>query len=228
MRFNHPVLTLAASLLFMLLFVLSISLVQSPWADADDGLLATVQSNANVPQDQDKDQDKDEDEEEDEDEGEEEEEEWDEEEGYHDEDGDEREHRRRQDDGDDEEEWDEEEERERRHEEMDEWGEEAEHFAREHEFEMRELEGSLGRLEIVHRLAEVADNKTATASYAIMQMHEVFDDEEEAVEFLNVMVRSDKVSLAVKNLLKMKLVEVLGGMERQDEAREILKSMILN
>ncbi|MCH2180091.1 MAG: hypothetical protein MK106_14935 [Mariniblastus sp.] len=147
------------------------------------------------------------DQDEDEDEDEEEEEEWDEEEWDEEE-------------RDEEEDWDEEE--------REEWEEEAEQFAREHEFEMRELEGSLGRLEMAQRLADVADHKTATASYAIMQMHEVFDDEEETIEFLNVMVRSDKVSAGVNNLLKMKLVEVLVGAERHEEARETLKSMIVD
>ena len=204
MTFNQPIQTLVAGLLFMLLLVLSSILVQGPRAGGQDGLVAQSASGDNVPQDQDEDEEAEEEAEE--------EEEWDEEEW-------EEEERDEEEDWD-EEEWDEEE--------REEWEEEAEQFAREHEFEMRELEGSLGRLEMAHRLADVADHKTATASYAIMQMHEVFDDEEETIEFLNVMVRSDKVSAGVKNLLKMKLVEVLVGAERHEEARETLKSMIVD
>ena len=124
-----------------------------------------------------------------------------------------------------EEEWDEEE-GEHEHEHDDEHGEHDDEHG-EHEHIMLEFEENMARLEIISRLAEVAENKTKTAGYALMQLEQFVDDEGEAIDILNELIDSDKVSPAVKNLLKMKLVEILEWDDRREEAVEVLMSMIV-
>ena len=127
-----------------------------------------------------------------------------------------------------EEEWDEEE-GEHEHEHDDEHGEHDDEHGEhgEHEHIMLEFEENMARLEIINRLAEVAENKTKTAGYALMQLEQFVDDEGEAIDILNELIDSDKVSPAVKNLLKMKLVEILEWDDRHEEAVEVLMSMIV-
>ena len=124
-----------------------------------------------------------------------------------------------------EEEWDEEE-GEHEHEHDDEHGEHDDEHG-EHEHIMLEFEENMARLEIISRLAEVAENETKTAGYALMQLEQFVDDEGEAIDILNELIDSDKVSPAVKNLLKMKLVEILEWDDRREEAVEVLMSMIV-
>ena len=124
-----------------------------------------------------------------------------------------------------EEEWDEEE-GEHEHEHDDEHGEHDDEHG-EHEHIMLEFEENMARLEIISRLAEVAENKTKTAGYALMQLEQFVDDAGEAIDILNELIDSDKVSPAVKNLLKMKLVEILEWDDRHEERLEVLMSMIV-
>ena len=176
MNFKHPFINFVSGLVMMLLLVLAFNLVQSGGVEAT----AIQETNEPVlgesqtlnPEPQYQ--------EEDEDEDEQEEEEWDEEENEH-EDG---EHH----DGD-------------HHD-----GEHGEHDDEDdhehHEEIMHEFEGNMARLEIITRLAEVAGNKTATASYALMQLEQFVEDEGEAIDVLNELIESGEVSPAVKNLLK--------------------------
>ena len=119
--------------------------------------------------------------------------------------------------GEQEEEWEEEEE----------WDEEDEHGEEEGHHELREFEVNMARLEIIGRLAEVAENPTMTAGYALMQLEQFVEDEEEAVDVLIELIESDRVSPPVRNLLKMKLVEVLGWADEREEAIEVLMSMVV-
>ena len=125
-----------------------------------------------------------------------------------------------------EEEWDEEEGEHEHGEHDDEHGEHDDEHG-EHEHIMHEFEGNMARLEIISRLAEVAENKTKTASYALMQLEQFVEDEGQAIDVLNELIDSGKVSPAVKNLLKMKLVEILEWDDRREEAVEVLMSMIV-
>ena len=85
-----------------------------------------------------------------------------------------------------EEEWDEEE-GEHEHEHDDEHGEHDDEHGEhgEHEHIMLEFEENMARLEIISRLAEVAENKTKTAGYALMQLEQFVDDEGEVIDKLN-------------------------------------------
>lgn len=95
-----------------------------------------------------------------------------------------------------------------------------------------EIENKLGRLELANRLGEVAKDDIATASYAIMQMEEImeeiFDDEEQAVEFLQKMIRSDSVSKPVKNLLRMKLADAYKWLDQPEKSLEVYESLLQN
>ena len=108
-----------------------------------------------------------------------------------------------------------------------EWDEEDEHGEEEGHHELREFEVNMARLEIIGRLAEVAENPTMTASYALMQLEQFIEDEDEAIDFLTELIESDRVSPPVRNLLKMKLVEVLGWADEREEAIEVLISMVV-
>ena len=73
-------------------------------------------------------------------------------------------------------------------EEPDEDGEEEEGDLEEHHFhleiEKAELEVSFGRFEMVRRMAEIAESELATASFAVMHVHEFFEEPEQVAEFL--------------------------------------------
>ncbi|MGY8747199.1 MAG: hypothetical protein ACKVHR_03940 [Pirellulales bacterium] len=95
------------------------------------------------------------------------------------------------------------------------------------ENEHGEIEATLGQLEVIRQLAEIAENDTATAAYAMMQMEEVIDDEEEAIEVLNHLLDSNTTK-SVKNLIKMKLAEIYLWSDQREEATELLMSLIKN
>jgi thioredoxin-like negative regulator of GroEL len=95
------------------------------------------------------------------------------------------------------------------------------------ENEHGEIEATLGQLEVIRQLAEIAENDTATAAYALMQMEEVIDDEEEAIEVLNHLLDSNTTK-SVKNLIKMKLAEIYLWSDQREEATELLMSLIKN
>ena len=95
------------------------------------------------------------------------------------------------------------------------------------EFERMHVEANIGRIEMVNRLAEIAKDKTAMASYAIMQMEEVVE-EEQLVQTLQELIESDQVAPAIKNLLRMKLAEAYNWQDQPDEALKQFKLMIMN
>ena len=98
-----------------------------------------------------------------------------------------------------------------------------------HEVEMarNELEHNIGRLEVVTRLAEIAKDDTAMASYALMHFEEFAGEDERAIEVLEELIESDSVSQPVKNLLKMKLAEVYMWHDREEDSLNVFKSLIL-
>ena len=133
---------------------------------------------------------------------------------------------KRDEEDEDEGEWDEEEgDDEDEHEEGD---EEEEFEFEEMELERMEIESNIGRLETINRLAEIAKDDTAMASYAIMHLEEYVEDEDEAIDMLEELIESDKVAKPVKNLLKMKLAEVYSWQDRNESALKIFKSMLMS
>lgn len=106
---------------------------------------------------------------------------------------------------------------------------EGEHDEEEHfddrENEHREIEATLGRLEVIRQLAEIAENDTATAAYALMQMEEVFEEEDQAIQVLNQLLSTNPAK-PIKNLIRMKLVEVHLWSDQTEEATEVLIELI--
>ena len=129
-------------------------------------------------------------------------------------------------DEDDEDEDDEEDEYDEEDDEDEEGDEEFGEFE-ELEFQRMELELGLVHIEKIKRLAEIAESDVGTASYAIIQLEESLEDEEDAEQLLKEMIASPKCSKPVKNLLKMKLAELYSWSDRPELAREVYKSMIL-
>ncbi len=121
------------------------------------------------------------------------------------------------------------EEEEGEHDEEEEEGEYDEHDDDEHdddrENEHSEIESTLGRLEVIRQLAEIAENDTATAAYALMQMEEVFEEEDQAIEVLSHLLKSNPAK-PIKNLIRMKLAEVLLWSDQTEEATEVLVDLI--
>ena len=124
----------------------------------------------------------------------------------------------------DEDEEDEEGEEDEDHEDDDDFEDEMHHL----EMEQIELESNLGQIEVIKRVAEIAKDDVATAGYALMMLEELMEDEEEGIGMLKEMIASSEVSKPVKNLLRMKLVEVYSSSDQSDEAIKVLKSLIKN
>ena len=125
---------------------------------------------------------------------------------------------------DDEDEEDEEGEEDEDHEDDDDFEDEMHHL----EMEQIELESNLGQIEVIKRVAEIAKDDVATAGYALMMLEELMEDEEEGIGMLKEMIASSEVSKPVKNLLRMKLVEVYSSSDQSAEAIGVLKSLIKN
>ncbi len=110
-----------------------------------------------------------------------------------------------------------------------EYEEEDEHDEDEHEFEREheqsEIEGTLGQLEVIRQLADIAENDTATADYALMQMEELLGEEDEAIEALNLLLKSNPAK-PIKNLIRMKLAEIHLWSDQTEEATEVLMDLI--
>ena len=106
---------------------------------------------------------------------------------------------------------------------------EDEHDEDEHEFEREheqsEIEGTLGQLEVIRQLADIAENDTATAAYALMQMEELLGEEDEAIEALNLLLKSNPAK-PIKNLIRMKLAEIHLWSDQTEEATEVLMDLI--
>lgn len=117
----------------------------------------------------------------------------------------------------------EEEEHEEDEHEEDDYEEEEHEFDREHEH--GEIEGTLGQLEVIRQLADIAENDTATAAYALMQMEELLGEEDEAIEALNLLLKSNPAK-PIKNLIRMKLAEIHLWSDQTEEATEVLMDLI--
>ena len=105
----------------------------------------------------------------------------------------------------------------------DDYEEEEQEFDREHEH--GEIEGTLGQLEVIRQLADIAENDTATAAYALMQMEELLGEEDEAIEALNLLLKSNPAK-PIKNLIRMKLAEIHLWSDQTEEATEVLMDLI--
>ncbi len=96
------------------------------------------------------------------------------------------------------------------------------------ELHQMEIEANIAHLEMVNRLAEIASNEVAMASYAIMHLEETVDSEEAGIALLKEMIASDQVSPPVKNLLKMKLAELYSWSDQEEAAIDTFKSMLMS
>jgi hypothetical protein len=95
------------------------------------------------------------------------------------------------------------------------------------EVEMAEMEANFGRLELVGRIAEVAEDELLSAAYGITHVTEFVDGGEETVDFLKGIL-GDTENASVKRLIRMKLAEVHLQMDQFDEAAEQLRALIIN
>ena len=93
------------------------------------------------------------------------------------------------------------------------------------EEEHEEVESTLGRLEVIRQLAEIAENETATAAYALMRMEELMEEENEAIEILNHLLDSNPAK-PIKNLIRMKLTEIHLSSGQNEEATKVLVDLI--
>lgn len=220
MRFTNSLLTLAASLLVVLMFVVTFNAMTGSSLSAGHlGAIAPlpqVSTGNLLPNQEDDDWDEGDDEQSDGDGENQDDDDWNDEDQDRDDDWD--------DDMDDDDDMD-----------MDDgWGQEGEDQDdddwSDEEFEMdrMEIESNIGRLETISRLAEIAQDDTKMASYAIMHLSEFMEDEEEAIQLLKDLIDSEKVSRTAKNLLKMKLAEVYSMDDRREEALEVFKSMLMS
>ncbi|MDB4564480.1 hypothetical protein N9099_00895 [Mariniblastus sp.] len=204
MRINNPILTILTCLTLCAMLILTNHLWDTQVATAD-GISPTSQQEGRFNPIQE------------------------EEEGEHDEEHDDEEHddEEHDDEEHDDEEHDDEEHDDEEHD--DEEHDDEEHDDEEHdddrENEHSEIESTLGRLEVIRQLAEIAENDTATAAYALMQMEEVFEEEDQAIEVLSHLLKSNPAK-PIKNLIRMKLAEVLLWSDQTEEATEVLVDLI--
>ena len=247
MRSTQSMLTLAASLLIVLMFVLGINLITgttltarlstTPRAQQDDGMIAPArgeQPNQKEQWDEDEDTSDQEDEDEMDDEDDEGDDEQNGDEGD-DEDSDvdvwgefesevaeqEEDEMDEDDEGDDEHDDDEGDDEDS---DVDIWSEFETEVA-ELKMERAGVETNIGRLEVIARLADIAKDELATASYAIMHIGE-FMEPDEAIEMLEALNQASDVSRDIKNLVRMKLAEVYAWQGHTSDAKAILESMI--
>ncbi|MDA7906460.1 hypothetical protein N9B43_06115 [Mariniblastus sp.] len=209
MRINNPILTILTCLTLCAMLILTNHLWDTQVATAD-GISPTSQQEGRFNPIQE------------------------EEEGEHDEEHDDEEHddEEHDDEEHDDEEHDDEEHDDEEHDDEehdDEEHDDEEHDDEEHdddrENEHSEIESTLGRLEVIRQLAEIAENDTATAAYALMQMEEVFEEEDQAIEVLSHLLKSNPAK-PIKNLIRMKLAEVLLWSDQTEEATEVLVDLI--
>ena len=224
MRINNPILTILTCLVLSAVLILTNHLWDTQVATANGISSTIVQEGRFNPIQEEEEGEYEEEDEEEHDEEEHDEEEHDEEE-HDEEEHDEEEHDEDEHDEDehDEDEHDEDEHDDDEHDDDEHDDEDEGHRENEH----GEIEATLGQLEVIRQLAEIAENDTATAAYALMQMEEVIDDEEEAIEVLNHLLDSNTTK-SVKNLIKMKLAEIYLWSDQREEATELLMSLIKN
>jgi hypothetical protein len=96
------------------------------------------------------------------------------------------------------------------------------------EFHQMEIESNIARLEMINRLAEIAKDNVAMASYAIMHLEDSMESEEAGIQILKEMIASDQVSHPVRNLLKMKLAELYSWSDQESAAIDTFKSMLMS
>ncbi len=99
------------------------------------------------------------------------------------------------------------------------------HIHRMHlELERAELEASFGRLEMVGRTAQIAENEVTAAAYAVMHVTDLAEPDQ-AVELLsNALQKTD--NQATQRVIRIKLAEIYAHTERPDEALGQFKSLI--
>ncbi len=98
---------------------------------------------------------------------------------------------------------------------------------RRHELELEraELEASFGRLEMVGRIAEIAQSDQSAAAFAVMHV-ERFMELPQAVDFLHQMLDQTE-NEAVRRMIRIRLIELNASLDQGDDVREQLKALIL-
>ena len=104
---------------------------------------------------------------------------------------------------------------------------ELERHHRHLEIERAELETGMGRLEMVERVAELAENKVAAAAFALMHVEEFFgEDEEGGIKFLQSMLK-EADDQAVRRIIRVKLAEIYAGADQRKKAEQQIRALIL-
>lgn len=102
---------------------------------------------------------------------------------------------------------------------------ELEHARMHLELDRAELESGLGHLDLVSRLAEIADQPATAAAYAVLKVDE-FMEPDEAIDFLRS-IESRAGSPSTRRLIRMKLSELYRATDDSQSAREQLRQLIL-
>jgi hypothetical protein len=93
------------------------------------------------------------------------------------------------------------------------------------ELERAELELRAVQLELVQRVTRTAEQEVSAAVYGVCRVQE-FMEPEEAAEFLQELY--DEVGpVIVKRAIRMKLVELFRAIDRPEDARSQIRSMIV-
>jgi hypothetical protein len=93
------------------------------------------------------------------------------------------------------------------------------------ELERAQLEASFGRLEMVGRIAQIADSEEAAAAFAVLHV-EQYMELPVAIEFLEDMFEESE-NETVRRMIRIRLVELSAAAERPDRVREQLLRLIL-
>lgn len=85
---------------------------------------------------------------------------------------------------------------------------------------------NFARLELVGRVAEIADDELLSAAYGITRVMEFVEGEEQIAEFLTHALEATQHP-GVRRLICMKLAEVYTEMDQPEAARNQLRALIV-
>ncbi len=93
------------------------------------------------------------------------------------------------------------------------------------ELERAELEANFGRLELITRIANIANEHLTAVAYAVVQIDE-FVEEEELVPFLEELLEKSQET-PVKRIIHIKLAELYRHMDRPEDAKDQLRALVM-
>jgi len=110
------------------------------------------------------------------------------------------------------------------------FGEEGEHEIERHhrhlEIEMVEMERNFGRLEMVGKIAEIANEELLAAAFAIMHVTE-FMEPEAAIDFLTNALGEAR-NPGIHRMIRIKLAEIYAHTDQPEMAQEQLRALIIS